>query len=134
MDGSLLLPRPWPPALSFFRPRLGRDVHIMVAAEKVVAYWNNVVQRAGRHEENHDKCERENDCAVVQLHQRINFVHDVAPELTDQAASAATYLHTYRLTQLCISAMTSVFICPFDRSAQFGITPTPCLLTPIVFE
>jgi hypothetical protein len=43
-------------------------MQLMIAAEQVMTYWNDVMKRAGCREENHDKRERINDCSVVPLH------------------------------------------------------------------
>jgi len=46
---------------------LNRSVHAMITAEQVVANWNDVMERAGRREENHDKCQRKNNRTMVPL-------------------------------------------------------------------
>jgi hypothetical protein len=56
-------------------------MHVMIAAKYVMADWDNVVKRAGRGEENYDERKRENDCAVVLLHQCVNSGHYLAPSL-----------------------------------------------------
>jgi hypothetical protein len=54
-------------------------MHMMIAAEYVMTYWNDVVKRAGRGKENHDKSQRENDRSVVCLHQCIDCAHILTP-------------------------------------------------------
>jgi hypothetical protein len=54
-------------------------MHMMIAAEYVMAYWNDVVERAGRCKENHDESKRENDHSVVCVHQCIDCAHIIAP-------------------------------------------------------
>jgi hypothetical protein len=54
-------------------------MHMMIAAEYVMTYWNDVVKRAGRGKENHDKSQRENDRSVVYLHQCIDCAHILTP-------------------------------------------------------
>jgi len=49
-------------------PRLGCHVQMMIAAKYVMTNRNNVVERAGRGEENNDKGKRENNPAVVFFH------------------------------------------------------------------
>jgi hypothetical protein len=46
---------------------LSRSVHAMITAEQVVANWNNIMKRAGRREEDHDKCQRKNNRTMVPL-------------------------------------------------------------------
>ncbi len=60
-------------------PRLSRHMHMMIAAEYVMTYWNDVVKRAGCGKENHDKSQRENDRSVVYLHQCIDCAHILTP-------------------------------------------------------
>jgi hypothetical protein len=52
---------------------------MMIAAEYVMTYRNDVVKRAGRRKENYDKSKRENDRSVVFLHQCIDCAHILAP-------------------------------------------------------
>jgi len=47
----------------------------VIAVEQVVADRNDVVERAGRREKNHDKAERENDRSMVSLQRGINGIH-----------------------------------------------------------
>ena len=56
-------------------------MHVMITAKYVMADWDNVVKRAGRGEENYDERKRENDCAVMRLHQCVNGGHNLAPSL-----------------------------------------------------
>lgn len=54
-------------------------MHLMIATKQVVAYWNDVVKRAGCGEENHDKRESENNRPVVPFHQCIESDHILTP-------------------------------------------------------
>jgi len=46
---------------------LSRSVHSMITAEQVVTNWNDIMERAGRREEDHDKCQRKNNRTMVPL-------------------------------------------------------------------
>jgi hypothetical protein len=51
--------------------RLGHSVQMMIAAKKVMTYWDDVVERTCCGKENNDKRKRENDPAVMIFHPHI---------------------------------------------------------------
>jgi hypothetical protein len=58
---------------------LSRSVHAMITAEQVVANWNDIMERAGCREEDHDERQRKNNRPMVRLQYCIESCHVLAP-------------------------------------------------------
>jgi hypothetical protein len=54
-------------------------MQLMITSKYEMANRDDVVKRAGRCKENHDKRERVNNHTVMSLHYRIDGVHGFAP-------------------------------------------------------